>query len=79
VKLCFVGEEEERHYYSYYPLDRIPFPCLNNMRNGGKVAVVHILFSVFLSIFCCLAILPFLPLSIQRSNEKRRYGTLVFK
>jgi len=51
----------------------------DGMRNGGKGVIVHILFSVCLFIFCCLVIFPFLPSSIRRLNEKRRYRALVFK
>jgi len=32
----------------------------DGVRKGGKGMVVHILFSVCLFIFCCLAIFPFL-------------------
>jgi hypothetical protein len=62
------------------PLERIPFHSFNNMRNRGKVAVVHILFPLFVySFFYCLAVLPFPSSSIRRLNDKRRYRTLVFK
>jgi len=50
----------------------------DGMRKRGKGAGVHILSRHLFFIFFLL-IFPFLQLSIRRLNEKRRYGTLVFK
>jgi hypothetical protein len=64
VMFCWRQRGKATIFISIIPLIFPLFPNYldgDGMRNGGKVVIVHILFSVCLFIFCCLAIFPFPP------------------